>query len=209
METDVFICADCRKALQDFPCNAADLLLTDPPYLLGKKMNGGTWGATKGERMGWDRQGPEDIRDCLDLACFASRNQIIWGGNYFSFRPSRCWLSWYKRDAVPTMSDFELAWTSFDAVSALFDYPIAAVNAERVGWHPTQKPVALFEWCISRFTKPGDLVLDPFCGSGTTAIACHRLGRRFICIDDNPEYIEKAKKRFEEYAAQQDLFPVR
>ena len=72
--------------------------------------------------------------------------------------------------------------------------------------HPTQKPVPVFEWCLYHYSKPGDLVIDPFCGSGTTALACHKTGRKFLCIDKDEEYIKIAQQRYADLIAQQDLF---
>ena len=102
------------------------------------------------------------------------------------------------------MSDFELAWTNFDKISSRFKYPIGGYNKERVD-HPTQKPVALMVWCIEKYTNPGDLILDPFLGSGTTAVAAIRTGRRFIGMEISPEYCAIAQKRVDAELAQYKL----
>jgi site-specific DNA-methyltransferase (adenine-specific) len=107
--------------------------------------------------------------------------------------PSRGWLVWYKRDAVPSAADVELAWSSFDANAQLIDHPIAATNAERLG-HPTQKPLRVMRWCLS-FAPDAQTILDPFMGSGTTLRAAKDLGRRCIGIEISPEYCAIAAER--------------
>src|SRR5262249_49709588 len=127
---------------------------------------------------------------------------VIWGGNYYRLPPSRCWLSWYKPDSPPTMADFELAWTNQDKNAMLLRHSIAATNAERVD-HPTQKPVHLMMWCIERMGIPvGGTVLDPFMGSGTTGVACMKLGRNFIGIEKDPGYFAIAQRRIADAQAQ-------
>jgi DNA modification methylase len=101
------------------------------------------------------------------------------------------------------MADCELAWTNFDANARLFDWTIAATNAERVG-HPTQKPLALMEWCLG-FLRDAKTILDPFMGSGTTLVACQRMGRHGTGIEIDPDYFDIACKRVDEAARQPDL----
>ena len=180
-----------------------DLLLTDPPYGLAEKLQGGTWGKSfAGEYQDWDAKAPEKL---VFLAMEFAPKQIIWGGNYFSMSPSRCWLTWFKRDAVQTMADCELAWTNFDANAKVFDWTIAATNAERVG-HPTQKPVALMRWCIGQAGDP-QTILDPFAGSGTTGVAALQMGRKFIGIEREPAYFKIMCERIQAVVDAPPLFP--
>lgn len=181
---------DCREVIPAIN-PAVDLILTDPPYGLGNKLNGGTWG---GGQV-WDRSAP-DLSRILPVA----RGAIVWGGNYFRLPPSRCWLVWRKPDAVRTMADVDLAWTSFDKPSRFFSYSIAATNKER-GSHPTPKPLALMTWCISQ-VEGAQTILDPFMGSGTTLRAAKDLGRKAIGIEIEERYCEVAVKRL----AQEVLF---
>jgi hypothetical protein len=175
-----------------------DACVTDPPFGLAEKLQGGTWGKKfRGEYENWDARPPA-------AEMFGSVPSIVWGGNYIGLPPSRCWLVWYKRDAPRTMADCELAWTNFDANARLFDWTIAATNAERVG-HPTQKPVALMEWCLG-FLPNAKTILDPFAGSGTTGVACQKLGRTFIGIEKDPDYFAIMCKRIDEAMRQPDLF---
>ena len=188
---------DCREVLPLLP--AFDLILTDPPYGLAEKLQGGTWGKKyEGKDYDWDAVAPDLF--------FIKKGQdaIIWGGNYMNVPPSRCWLAWYKRDSVKTMADFELAWTNFDCNSRLFDWTIAATNAERVG-HPTQKPIKLMEWCLG-FAPKAQTVIDPFMGSGTTGVACANMGKAFTGIEREPKYFEIACKRIEDAQRQGRLF---
>lgn len=180
-----------------------DAVITDPPYGLADRMRGGTWGITRKQGMSWDKEARHDaIEQIRKLAGVV----VIWGGNFYALPPSRCWLAWYKPDSPPTMSDFELAWTNQDRISSLMSHTIAATNRERVG-HPTQKPVRVMEWCLALFTQPGDLVLDPFMGSGTTGVACVRTGRRFIGIEIDPTYYAIAQRRITEAQLQLPLLP--
>lgn len=169
-------------------------VVTDPPYGLADKLQGGTWGKKYIGTEDWDAS-------CPDITSLLKYPAIIWGGNYFMLPPSRCWLVWYKRDAVRTMADCELAWTNFDANIRLFDWTIAATNAERNG-HPTQKPVALMRWCVAKTTG---LVCDPYAGSFTTAVACVQLGRPCIAIEIDPMYYAIGVQRVTEAYRQLDL----
>ena len=132
-----------------------------------------------------------------------STNQIICGGNYFALPPTRCFIVWDKQISP----DFSLAmaeyfWTSFDRLAKIYRMP--SEKGERI--HPTQKPLKLFETILSDYSKENDLVLDCFSGSGTTAVACHNLKRRFICIEKDPEYWKASCERLEQAQRQQTLF---
>ena len=169
---------DCREILPTL--GKVDAVVTDPPYGIAATWKGGFsskhgWGKAKTEgvlRNEWDAQAP-DVH-VFDSLRAASSQQIIWGGNYFQLPPARCWYVWNKPERGFTLAEAELAWTSFDNVVRVFDAPRS--EPDRV--HPTQKPVSLMSWCVAK-TK-GETVLDPFMGSGTTGVACARLGRRFI-----------------------------
>jgi DNA modification methylase len=187
--------ADCTQVIDSLQFDA---ILADPPYGLAEKLQGGTWGKKfTGEYTDWDAMPAK-----LDV--FGSVPSIVWGGNYIGLPASRCWLIWYKRDAVRTMADCELAWTNLDANARVYDWTIAATNAERVG-HPTQKPVALMQWCLG-FLPDAETILDPFMGSGSTGVACVNLGRSFIGIERDPGYFDIAVKRITDAHKQADFF---
>ena len=180
---------DCREILPQL--GRFDLLLTDPPYGAGYAANpivGKGKTESNHEAQTWDEK-TVDLRHILSVCVDA----VVWGGNYYALPPSRCWLAWYKRDSPPSMADMELAWVSRDMNARLFDYPIAAVNAERIG-HPTQKPLALMKWCLSLFPE-AKTVLDPFMGSGTTLVAAKAMGLTAIGIELHEPYAEIAAKR--------------
>jgi site-specific DNA-methyltransferase (adenine-specific) len=192
--------ASCEDILSDIePCS---LLLTDPPYGLGKRLHdGGTWGtADKYDAMlEWD-----SIVDlnCLQLAINKAINSIIWGGNLYALPTSRCWYAWFKQNNVPTMADFELAWTNFDKPSKACR---GIIHPDGVNQHPTQKPVYLMQWCLLQSKITGN-VLDCFLGSGSTAIACERLKLNWIGIEKELKYVEIAVKRIEAERKQLKLF---
>ena len=177
-----------------------DAVVTDPPYGLGEKMQGGTWGAkgNYGKMREWDMT---TNQPAFDYFTNLGVPVISWGGNYYKVPPSRCWLTWAKRDNMPTMSDFEMAWTNMDHNSKEFYHRRS--NFERQ--HQTGKPVPLMEWCLG-FLPDAQTILDPFMGSGTTLVACQRLGRNGTGIELDPDYFAIACKRVDEATRQPDLF---
>ena len=198
-EHGTIYCGDCLDVLPTLEIKA-DLCLTDPPYGIDYGNSGGFcksagWNNWKGSTK-WDSEIP--CKEIFDAVMNASKNQIIWGGNYFTdhLPPSMGWLVWNKRQRNFSLADGELAWTSFDKALRIYDYSRGeALQDGRV--HPTQKPVALFGWCLQNYSKEQDLILDPFAGSGTTAIACIRLNRRYILIEKEEKYCEIAAKRID------------
>ena len=191
---------DCMDFLKKLPDKSIDLVLTDPPYGIGfgefnrtnKMKNGQRVKANKYKNSDWDKSIPKD--DIFEEIFRVSKNQIIWGGNYFPKlwgKGCRCFIFWKKNNPCLNFGAGELAWTSFDKNCKCYDYNyygnIEGNTKASEKIHPTQKPVKIFEKCLEDFTKEGDLILDPFSGSGTTARACHNLKRRFICIEKDPD----------------------
>lgn len=135
-----------------------------------------------------------------------SKNQIIFGGNYFDLPPTRCVVCWDKCQPWENFSQWEMAWTSFDKPAALFSYSNAGgANAEKK-IHPTQKPVKLYEWLLSKYAKPGQRILDTHLGSGSSAIAANNMGFEFIGCELDVEYFKSASHRIERATDQQRLF---
>ncbi len=194
----LLIQGDCMEVRRALP--APEALACDPPYGLGKRMQGGTWGAQVHNEgfLKWDLEAKQEWVDAMvGAGCPA----IIWGANYFQVPPSRCWLIWNNVNAVPTMADFEMAWTNFDRPAKRID-----LNVGRVEYgHPTQKPVALMEWCLG-FLPDARTILDPFAGSFTTAVACQRLGRKSISIELDPDYYAIGCRRVQEVVNNPPLF---
>jgi DNA modification methylase len=185
-----------------------DAVVTDPPYGIradeAAAKNKGKWGWKDYGESQWDRErpSPEIFAAILGL----SKDQIIWGGNYFAdlLPPTMRWLSWDKGQRDFSLADMELAWTSQQQAARTFTYARAkAINDGKV--HPTQKPVALMEWCLG-FLPNAQTILDPFAGSGTTGVACQKMGRSFIGIERDPDYFEIMCTRIEAAMRQPDLF---
>ncbi len=182
-------CADCRDVLPLL--DRVDLVLTDPPYGLGEKLhNGGTWSTDPkyDAMLEWDKK----VEDSLLVNISNTYPSIIWGGNYYFLPPSRCWLSWVKRNNVPTMADFELTWTNFNRPSKCYR---GRIHPDGINQHPTQKPTYLMEWCLSFILGT---VLDPFMGSGTTLVAAKKLNRKSIGIEIEEKYCAIAVKRLKQ-----------
>jgi site-specific DNA-methyltransferase (adenine-specific) len=186
---------DCREVMP--LVRGVDAVVTDPPYGHGEKWSGGTWAANPiyDRAFEWDAK-PIDA-DLLSLVLAASDRVIVWGGNYYTLPPSRCWLSWSKSQQMDTMADFELAWTNLDRPSKQF---VESRNPDGKREHPTQKPLSLMQWCLT-FVPGSGVVLDPFMGSGTTLLAAKESNRRAIGIDITEEYCEVAANRL-----RQDVF---
>lgn len=203
--------ADFRDVLKELPDKSVDLLLTDPPYAIDivrqlvKKDPYQKHGYKSWDLKEWDKERPtkKDFEEMIRV----SKNQIIWGGNYFAdlLPASQGWLVWNKGQRDFSLADGELAWTSYDKALRIFDYSRAqALRDGKI--HPTQKPVALFEWILNLRTKENDLILDCYSGSGTTAVACHNLRRNFICIEKDSDYYKSSVQRLETIQAQMRIF---
>jgi DNA modification methylase len=198
--------ADNREVLPTL--HPVDLLLTDPPYGIDYGRAGGFsalhgWGKWR-ENVEWDVARPEPEVFAAMLA--ATKEQIIWGGNYFAdlLPPSMRWLAWDKGQRDFSLADMELAWTSQQKAVRVFTY--GRGKAVQDGkQHPTQKPVALMEWCIG-FAPKAQTILDPFMGSGTTGVACAKLGRSFVGIEIDPGYFDIACARIRKAYDQPDMF---
>ena len=183
-----------------------DLAIVDPPYGLGNKLvdNGagrnGKFDKNR-ESVKWDILPSKQYFNELQRV---SKNQIIWGGNYFYLPPTRCNLIWDKMQTF-SGADFELAWTSFDKSSKAFR--MSRVEAYSKGKiHPTEKPIKLYEWLLMNYAKEGDKILDTHLGSGSIAIACHNLGFDLTACELDTDYYNAAIKRIEQHKSQQKLF---
>jgi site-specific DNA-methyltransferase (adenine-specific)/modification methylase len=190
---------DCMEILPTL--DKVDAVITDPPYGLGDRMKGGTWGAKTEfkEMVIWDNAPPE-VKNLIELANMADI-AVFWGGNYYGLPPSRCWLVWDKQNAVPTMADCEIAWTSLDANTKRFSHPVGRI----LNGHPSEKPLQLMRWSID-VVKAKGTIFDPYMGSGTTGVAAIQMGRKFIGIEREPKYFDIACKRIEQASKQVDMF---
>lgn len=205
------ILGDCREVL--LTLGKVDAVVTDPPY--GIDQAGGFGGAggfsapiARREYDGhWDDARPG--QDVFTAILASAKQHIIWGGNYFSdmLPMSQKWLFWDKLQTMPTFSDGELAWTTVPGVSTKkFVYNGNGLQAkEKNREHPTQKPVEVMKWCLG-FLRDAGTILDPFMGSGTTGVACVKLGRKFIGIEIDQGYFDIACRRIEQAYRQPDMF---
>ncbi len=190
------ILGDSRVIVPDLPM--PDAIVTDPPYGIGiTKSNRLAVSRGMGGKI-WDDR-PADIVPLLAMGC----RMIVWGGNYFDLPPCRGPLVWDKNNAGRDFADFEMAWTNLDMVARRIVF--RPMNMDGGKLHPTQKPVSVMEWCLG-FLPHAQTILDPFMGSGTTLVACQRLGRRGTGIEIDPEYFEIACRRVDEATRQPDLF---
>jgi len=198
--------ADCRDVLPLL--GKVDAVVTDPPYGINAdkaaSKNNGKWGWTFYGETDWDKSRPPP--EVFDLILNAGKQQIIWGGNYFTdlLPPTMQWLVWDKGQRDFSLADCEFAWSSQQRAARIFDYPRARALQDGKE-HPTQKPIALMKWCIDMLPKP-QTILDPFMGSGTTGVAAVQMGRDFIGVEMEPRYFEIACKRIEDAQRQGDLF---
>lgn len=185
----------------------ADWIITDPPYGISVNHNmGRRKGDTKSEykKAYWDKE--RLPKSYFDLMLEVAEKHIIFGGNYYTdyLPPSKSWLVWDKLMSDDlTFSQVELAWTDSECMSKLVKcFP----NGSEKRIHPTQKPLRVIEWILNKYTKEGDLICDPFIGSGTTAVACHKLKRRYIGFELDGEYFDFASERIERAKSQISIF---
>ena len=188
--------------------NYFDLAIVDPPYGIGfssKKQSNFGKGGINHEYKGWDEEIPK--AEYWEQLFRVSKNQIVWGANYMTdyLKPSRCWISWYKMQEFST-NEFELAWTSFDETCKQFNLSRVQAYAGTNKIHPTEKPIKLYDWCLNKFAKEGDLILDTHLGSGSSRIAAYKGGFNFVGFEIDAEYYEKQEKRFNDFKSQLRLF---
>lgn len=206
--------ADCMDLMREFPDKHFDLAIVDPPYGIGivsqfkktteskSSMMRGMNGITGGE---WDGATPSG-EYFIELRRI-SKNQIIWGGNYFldHLTSTRCFISWDKMNGTNNMADFELAWTSFESSCRRFSMHHFSDGYDKK-IHPTQKPVALYRWLLANYANAGDKILDTHCGSGSIAIACHYAGNHLTACELDADYYKAACDRIDRETRQTTLF---
>jgi len=197
------ICGDSLELMRDIPDKSIDLCLTDPPYGIKRDKGFGGFGgfgkpiARRQYNDCWDNKRPDKIY--FDEILRISKNVLIFGGNYFAdiLPQGKHWIVWDKLNTMPTFSDCELIWTNIkrNSVKKITYQYNGLLGKEKERYHPTQKPLKLIEELIKKYTKENDLILDPFLGSGTTAVAAKNLGRRLIGIEISEKYCEVARRR--------------
>lgn len=219
MTQNIVYNCDCVEAMKQMDDNAFDLAIVDPVY--GDVTNGGymknaATGVAKVKDYHislWrqEKNGDEYFEQLFRV----SKNQIIFGGNYFTTsikKDSQCWIVWDKRHPEGVgFADCELAWTSFNSATRIFRFRWNGMLQEdpknkEMRIHPTQKPVALYKWILSNYARKGDRILDTHLGSGSSRIACHDLGFDFVGFEIDKQYFKEQEKRYQEHVAQVTLF---
>lgn len=214
---------DCNEIMGQFDEGQFDLAVVDPPYFKGPNRSGfygksrSSLGVSRPKHEGGEHWGIPS-RDYFQNLKRVSRHQIIWGANHFADRfesASPSWIVWDKQNAGSSFADAELAFCSMGGAVRMFRYVWNGMHQGQYGGdksrnepriHPTQKPVALYEWLLTNYAKPGQKVLDTHMGSGSSAIAANAAGIRYIGIEIDPYFFEKASARIEAAHAQLTLF---
>ena len=193
---------DCMEYMKTLPDKAVDLAVVDPPYGISIT-NSGRLKKYNASGLKWDSYPPHD--EYFQELFRVSRNQVIWGGNYFNIPPCRCFLIWDKQQPEEvSFASCEFAWTSFQESARTFYF--SPLHKTEIRIHPTQKPVALYEWIYRRYAKPGDKILDTHLGSGSSRIAAYDAGLDFVGCEIDPYYFAAQEDRFTAHAAQLDMF---
>lgn len=203
---------DCMIGMPRYPDKFFELAIVDPPYGIkedGRNNHTRTRLATAKDYRGNSRYDnnvptPEYFRELRRI----STNQIIWGGNYFinELDATPCFIVWDKNNGDNDFADCELAWTSFDSAVRKFKYTWHGMLQEKMGnkevrIHPNHKPIALYAFCMRKYSKPGDKILDTHLGSGSSAIAAHKLGFDFTGFEIDKDYFDAATKRYKKETA--------
>lgn len=196
---------DCMEYMKNIPDLYFDLAIVDPPYGIGdrKLTQGGTWAAKyKTGDAAWDIA-PDRLY--FQELFRVSKNQIVWGGNYFELPPTRGFIIWDKVAHMPTMADCEYAWTSFDTNAKIYKHLRSGNQTGEERIHICQKPIGLYKWILAKYAKKGDKILDTHGGGMGIAIACKYMGFDLELCEINPKYYEDGVKRFKLNISQQQI----
>lgn len=195
---------DCMEGMAQFPDKYFELAIVDPPYGISINHN---MGRRKGDKpsdykkVKWDGESPP--LEYFDELRRVSKNQIIWGANYFAMPPAKCFIVWRKPQISEdvSFSMCEYAWTSFDSTAKEW----VGISAEVGRIHPTQKPVALYKWLLKNYAKQGDKILDTHVGSASSLIACYDMGFEYIGFELDADYCRMAQERMDKHFAQERM----
>lgn len=199
---------DCIQGMKEFPDKYFELAIVDPPYGIGAgKMTMGSGRHKFNKGKVWDNSKPD--REYFIQLSRISKNQIIWGGNYFTdyLSPSRHWVVWDKLNPNLSFAEGELAWISNGKNLRIFKYYAAQVE-DNGKIHPTQKPVKLYEWLLNNYAKQGDKILDTHVGSASSLIACHNLGFQYVGFEIDKDYYDQSLERLNGYKSQVSLMDI-
>jgi site-specific DNA-methyltransferase (adenine-specific) len=209
---------DCIEGMKQFPDKFFDLAIVDPPYGIGESGNKNHTRSSLAKAKNYKSFAGDDLQppneEYFQELFRVSKNQIIWGANHFISRFSKdssCWIVWDKDNGENDFADCELAWTSFDSAVRRLKYRWSGMLQENMKnkefrIHPTQKPIALYEWLLSRYAKGGYIILDTHVGSASSLIACHRTNHKFVGFELDEYYYKMSKERLEKEMAQMNIF---
>ena len=200
---------DCMEGMKQYPDNHFDLAVCDPPYgiewmsQVNNPNEGKNW--KKYDYKEWDKNIPNS--DYFKELIRVSQNQIIWGGNYMTnnLYPSPCWLIWDKMQEF-SGAVFEMAWTSFKTPSKAFRMSRVEAYVRQNKIHPTQKPVALYDWIFKNYATEGMKILDTHLGSQSSRISAYKYKMDFTGYELDKDYFKDGCKRFEQFKSQLNLF---
>lgn len=217
MKSEVFN-IDCMIGMKDTPDNWYDLAVVDPEYGIGwdgevdSMVRANGIGGKGYKRKEWDNKSPD--KEYFDEVIRVSKNQIIWGANHFISKipyDSSCWIIWDKKKGAFSLASAELAWTSFKTAVRIFEYRWHGMLQEDMKnkehrIHPTQKPIALYEWIFKNYAEEGMKILDTHLGSGSSRIAAYNYKMDFTGYELDKDYFDAAEKRFQNHISQLKLF---
>jgi len=199
-----FFNCDNIEFMKTKPDNYYDLAIVDPPYGIGDKFKGGKTGKMNFNEVvekDWDKVPSKEYWNELFRV---SKDQIVWGGNYFDLPPSRCFIVWDKKISEDfTLAMAELAWTSFDKLAKIIRLPTPKTGGKI---HPTQKPIKLYRKVLSMYGEKGFKILDTHGGSFTNAIACDEEGYDLDICEIDSKYFKDGLNAFDVYKSQTKLF---
>nr|DAG72826.1 MAG TPA: adenine specific DNA methyltransferase [Caudoviricetes sp.] len=203
---------DNMNLMSRYPDKYFDLAIVDPPYGIG--IDGQKKSVNKNPKHNRKNHDKKNWDSCIPSINYfnelfrVSRNQIVWGGNYFTafLNPTKAWIFWYKGQNDLTMSDGEMAWTSFDKVTRQININRAELIKQNT-FHPTEKPIKLYKWLLDKYANPGNRILDTHLGSGSIAIACHDYGFELTACELDTDYYNASVERIKRHVAfNQSLF---
>lgn len=202
MKNEVYL-IDCMEFMEKVPDKYYELAIVDPPYGLGESVvnSGGRFKRYHNKNGNWDMEVPTD--EYFTELFRVSKNQIIWGGNYFALPANKCFIIWDKLQPEGiSFAMAEYAWASFDKVAKICKQ---RTQGQEQRFHPTQKPIALYLWLLNNYAKQGDKIFDSHVGSGSSRIACDKLGYYFEGCEIDKDYWEAQEKRYKDYKSQLTL----
>ena len=189
---------DCMEGMKQFPDKHFELAVVDPEFGIGIGKSHRLVTDKGLKAKSWDDK-PIDMNYFNELFRI-SKHQIIWGGNYYSLPGNKHCIIWDKlQPESMSFGMFDYAWTSFDGANKMYRY---SVQKESNKIHPTQKPIALYDWILKNYSNPGDKILDTHVGSGSSRIAAHKAGLDFTGYEIDTEYWEAQEKRYNIFKSQ-------